>query len=290
MKTTIFFILLFLFTNVSAQPYMVQDINTSPNIFFGNGAQGEEGTLFQDWYYFAGYDSLHGGELWKTNGDTALLVHDLWTGFDPTNINKSSFPLHFIVFNNLLYFTARDSVEGYEIWQYNGINPPQLVNWLNFSNINNAQGSTGYFKVYNNKLIFVYNYNGNMVLKEFDGFSVNTILSTALSYSNLYVFNNKLYVVGACYPCDGLRLWEYDGVSMNLIPNLLMTEDNLMTANWLSGYNFEYFTEFQNELYFTAYDTTHGYEIWKYDGSLASLAFETNVGPGNGAIGALITY
>ena len=40
-----------------------------------------------------------------------------------------------------------------------------------------------------------------------------------------------------------------------------------------------YLTVFNGELYFKAYDSTRGYELWKYDGTSASLV--EDILPGN---------
>ncbi len=74
--------------------------------------------------YFAGYDSTHGYELFKTDGTTAgtLLVRDIYpgmtTGSDP--VPYSSYPQYLTTVSNTLFFTATDGTHGDELWKSDG--------------------------------------------------------------------------------------------------------------------------------------------------------------------------
>jgi ELWxxDGT repeat protein len=53
---------------------------------------------------------VHGDELWQYDGITASLVADINPGTGGSN------PGDFTIFNNALYFSANDGVNGTEIW------------------------------------------------------------------------------------------------------------------------------------------------------------------------------
>lgn len=70
-------------------------------------------------YYSARADNI-GIELWKTDGTTTgtALVADI--NQDPTPNISNSNPVLGFVFDNFLYFSAEDNVNGYQIWRTNG--------------------------------------------------------------------------------------------------------------------------------------------------------------------------
>ena len=63
----------------------------------------------------------------------------------------SASPNIFVEFNGKLYFNASNGVSGYELWVYDGINPPTMVADI-------YPGSSGsnpsYFKIFQDKLYF----------------------------------------------------------------------------------------------------------------------------------------
>jgi ELWxxDGT repeat protein len=68
--------------------------------------------------YFVAYDESSGKELWKTNGTVngTILVKDIYPGTNDSNIN------HLTSIGNILYFAARDSSESYsnKPWRTDG--------------------------------------------------------------------------------------------------------------------------------------------------------------------------
>ena len=61
-------------------------------------------------------DSIHGNELWKTDGteEGTTMVKDIRDGSDSSN------PYGFTEFNGELYFVADDGVHGFELWKTDG--------------------------------------------------------------------------------------------------------------------------------------------------------------------------
>lgn len=64
--------------------------------------------------YFVNDEATYGEELWETDGTTGgtKLVKDIYTG------TASSSPQNLFVHNNILYFTAKDTNTGYELYSY----------------------------------------------------------------------------------------------------------------------------------------------------------------------------
>jgi ELWxxDGT repeat protein len=72
--------------------------------------------------YFAADDGTHGSELFVSDGTaegTQLLV-DINQGEDSSGDSYSSFPSNFVEFNDKLYFTANDEVNGTELFVSDG--------------------------------------------------------------------------------------------------------------------------------------------------------------------------
>ncbi len=79
-------------------------------------------TVFRGEVYFAGTDGVSGVELWKISpgGDLVALVLDIFQGYSSSNPDGSSYPGHFNVFNNELYFTADVFNAGRQLWKTDG--------------------------------------------------------------------------------------------------------------------------------------------------------------------------
>ncbi len=279
------------FSLAFTQAHLVQDINPSSG-FGGEGSNGFEGVLYNGWYYFGGNDAIHGFELWKTNGDTAILAFDLTPGNTLSGMPKDSHPARFIEYNSKLYFISiKNGIDTQlRLWEYDGISQPHEVNWFTFPASNSIPWSyLNNLEVFNGKLIVGYSDSTNNLLVEFDGINVSYINSSATSFKHLKSINNKLYAIASCDTCSTLKLWEYDGISMAMVPNVNMSK-NLNYGPIDIAIEGKHFALFQNKLFFTAFDSIHGFETWQYDGVTASLAFETNIGTGNGSRGNYIVY
>ena len=156
MKSLLFSLVLTLTAMSFAQPYLVQDVDQGGTY---GGAGFYPGVEFNGWYYYSGSDTISGLELWKSDGDTCILVADLFQGTNSTTgLAEWSDPMQFTVYNNVLYFVARDSIEGYELWEYDGVSSPHLVSWLPYVGANNlANAIYCSMRVYNGSLYIIRN-------------------------------------------------------------------------------------------------------------------------------------
>jgi ELWxxDGT repeat protein len=172
-----------------------------------------------------------------------------------------------IVYNNKIYFNSYENqgnTTGYELWSYDGVNVPSVVNDINPGSAGSYPGG---FVVFNNKLHFTADDGASgRELWHYDGATISMVAdintSGASGPSYLTVHNSKLYFVAT----DGLvgsELFEYDGTSS---PSL--------TTEMIAGVDdgqIKYLTSFQNELIFAATDGTVAEEPYKYDGTSISL-------------------
>ena len=95
----------------SLVPHLLQDVNLTH--FSANPTNFVEvsGTV-----YLSAFDSLHGQELWKSNGTAAgtVLVKDINPG------PGDSLPRYLTNVNGTLFFDANDGTHGSELWRSDG--------------------------------------------------------------------------------------------------------------------------------------------------------------------------
>jgi ELWxxDGT repeat protein len=258
------------------QVVLVKDINlgstypnksSNPNYF----------TEFNNKLYFSADNGINDKELWVSDGTTAgtRLLKDINPNQDDVqnNLIGDSFPRDFIEFNNKLYFSANDGVNGRELWVTDGTtNGTQLVKDINpvsfegykdniFPNPNSSEPN--YLTEFNNKLYFsAQDGVHGRALWVTDGTSAGTQLVKNLNNTrNLTVFNNKLYF-NATDDVNGNELWVTDGT----------TAGTQLVADINPGREGSYpssLTVLGNELFFIADNGETGNELFKltFDGS-----------------------
>lgn len=271
---------------------MVKDFGTS---FGGNEVMlyNPNGVLttFQGLIFFVADDGTHGAELWCSNGTSSgtYMVSDINPG------SEGSMPTSLTVFNNALYFFARDSSNGYELRK-------------TFFNIVSRKWITALVKDINL------------------GIEASVELST-----QLIIFKNMLYF-SADDGISGRELWRSDGTeagtervfdlypgSPSSSPLYLTIHDNALffkaTATtevdlWKLTYNLFLqkwlvspvkdigpagggvgnftnmpgpFATYNDELYFRAKDALHGEELWKTDGTTSGTLMVKDITLGTGS-------
>lgn len=102
---------------------LIADIR--PNHLYENGSVPKDFYVHDNKLFFSANHHVYERELFMYNGDTTLMLADLYPGFN------SSFPRDLITYDNDLYFSAVQSYSlGDELYRYNG-NSIQLVQNLN---------------------------------------------------------------------------------------------------------------------------------------------------------------
>ncbi len=231
--------------------------------------------------YFSAYDGIS-NELWRTDGIQAgtFIVKRLNT----VNANGSN-PSNFAVLGDTVYFSADDGVSGVELWSTQGTNAStKRVRDIN-PGLNGSCPSN--LTVVGNVLYFTAN-DGTLGTELWR--TTNTSAGAELAYdiyegaygsypSYLTAVGNMLYFSANGYSSTtgevGTELYRYDPSATgaaaltlyDIFPGTSGTAPNIY-PNSSSPY---YLTAVGTSLYFTAYDSTHGSELWKLSGGITSV-------------------
>jgi ELWxxDGT repeat protein len=204
-------------------------------------------------------------ELWKSDGTTAgtSLVKDIYPGVG-VGLNEN-FGSDYAILNGVVYFTANNGTNGYELWRSDGTSLgtymlKDLTTGSNGSNINS-------FCVFNNRVFFVYNSNQIWSTNGTESdtvlfYSSNIIKGLTRVLNNLYFFAN--------YASD------YDPHSLYVTNSSLSTPQYLGT--WSGGLDSDITIRkvFNNEIYFVVQSPTGGKTIVKSNGTLSGTMYVKN--------------
>jgi len=201
-------------------------------------------------------------ELWISDGTEAgtFLLKDI----NEQGTNSSN-PRNHFTYNNEVYFTADNGVNGRELFKTDGTNIT-LVKDINegpyYSNPNS-------FVELNGLMYFFANTNEKGTeLWMSDGTTAGTVRVTdvnpdeadGFNRGNLVVLNNKLFFF-ASDGVNGYELWESDGTETGtlLVKDINPGDQDSYRDGVLQVYN--------NALYFVAHTGDFDYELWKSDGT-----------------------
>lgn len=249
----------------------VTDINPavqdySPTIIPGQFAA-LNGNLF-----FSNYDSVHGMELWRSNGTPAGTIY-------LRNLNPgaaSSFPGHMAVINNSLYFSATDGAGGDELWQSNGtaagtVKVRSLAVQATDSALTNGFNGGPRFGVLGNLMLFSAedNIHGNELWRT-DGSTGGTVMLRDLdpgplssTPSNFMSLGNKIFFT--TQEPNGGMLWVSDGTSPGTVPLMILSGTVMSVAAFPA----------KGELIFSETVTNNGSsnsQVWVSDGTVGGTA------------------
>lgn len=160
-------------------------------------------------------------------------------------------PREMTVYNGALYFTACGDEFGSEVWKYDG------TDFTRISNINTGTAS-----------------------------DAEPFASDA-NPSGYTLFNGNLYF-SANDGTNGTELYEYDGTTISMVEDAIpgggINPSGDAIDMEFSG------VVYNGELYFAANDGSHGWELWKYDGSTASLVEDLKPGSDSSSPSSLVVY
>ena len=222
---------------------MVKDIFPGSTGSIPNGLTNVNGTLF-----FEATDSVHGSELWKSNGAGAgtVLVKDINPG------SGSSFPDYLTNVNGTLFFNATDVVHGRELWRSNGsATGTVLVKDINpGTHSSSPEGLT--------------NVNGSLFFGAFEGTYGGLWTSNGTAAGTFFVKDisavyqtnvNGTLFFSANDGTHGSELWSSNGSAAGTF----LVKD----INPGSGSSYPRFlTNVNGTLFFSADDGVHGVEPW----------------------------
>ena len=230
---------------------------------------------FNNKVYFSYNNGVTGYELWMSDGTVAGtgLVSDLYAG------STGSFPRYFTVANNKMFFMG-DNVNGdRRLFVSDGTAAGTFVVKDNYTTLFNGLAT---FAILNNDIYFT---SDNGTGSGYGLWKSNgTLAGTALVKpdiistmgGNYAVLNNTLFF-NADDGVHGSELWTSDGTSAgtNMVINLRADGGGI----FYSGAPFNMIT-FNNKVYFTASDDTHGAELFSSDGTAAGTQMVKDMEPG----------
>lgn len=224
--------------------------------------------------FFSAFDSIHGRELWCTDGtpEGTRMIKDIWPGIG--NGIGDYFTYTALVHNNLIYFRGNDSIHGVELWRSDGTSQGTFMVADLVSGINGS--APGDLASVDSILYFIGN-TGTSLYRS-DGTSQGTFsIASFQIVRGLTGFNGKLYF-SAGNNNTGEELWRSNGTTNG---TYLLKDLNGVVGASLPC-NFHATT---NALYFMA-NTNSGWELWKTDGSNSGTVqvADINPGPDNGVL------
>jgi ELWxxDGT repeat protein len=207
----------------------VYDENNSPTRVANINPNGDSSpdylTVFNSKLYFGANDGINGQELWVYDGNNppAMIaninpnpvyqgVYGEWKGF--------SSPKNFTIYNSKLYFSAHDGTNGYELWVYDGTNPPAMVANINpylygyykgnesgcsYPSYLTVLGSTLYFRAYDGSGYMLFGYDGTNPPAMVGDIPLNNPTYTQPYF--LTAFDSDLYFYSRSR--SGFQLWLY---------------------------------------------------------------------------------
>ena len=214
---------------------------------------------FDGQVYFSAKDSIFGNTLWRYNEtDGATRISEDLLG----NLSNPRFK----VYRDKLYFKKRIAPNNFDFYlmEYDGLHPPVKAI--------EEPVPGGQMEVFQDRLcLLTEDSDGVNRLSFYDGENAPVQILDTASYlgwilpSLFRTFNDQLlYFAADRYGNE--TLWRYNGGdTLTSLANLYGPEIGVFTPLPYV----EYYVEFKDELYFAAFDSLHGTELWSYDGSSA---------------------
>ncbi len=242
---------------------------------------------FKGALFFTANDGTHGIELWKLNLSTKNLQRLTNTSVSSPFWNKTGF----IIYQNKLYFSFNDGIHGFKLWKTDGT--PAGTKIVDASQF--APTVPRDFFIFKNRLFFhcnafdqvniqaLYVMNNDSSAKRFfncgeDGCSNFTILNDAFYFfsDDMIINHPDMELYKSNGTASGTHIVKQINPTGWAIP--YVTGSPLVASN--------------NELFFTADDGVHGFELWKSDGTAdgTQMVKDINSGESQTILNSFIPY
>jgi ELWxxDGT repeat protein len=262
---------------------MVKDIldgyyNSAPT-FFANVS----GTLF-----FSANDGANGYELWKSNGTASgtVLVKDIRAG------SGSSNPYQLVNAGGTLFFLANDGANGMGLWKSNGTAAGTSLVKKNVST--GGSSRSGWLENVGGTLLFLNENDGG--LWKSDGTTAGTVLVKSIvaagkRLDSRFGSGYLTKVDGTLFfrvhdDFDGWGLWKSDGTTAGTV--MVKDLNGIGDASFYDNFGPNNLVNAKGVLFFRAYDSIAGWELWKSNGTTAGTVMVADIGiPGSSTPGEL---
>jgi ELWxxDGT repeat protein len=237
-------------------------------------------TVWNNKLYFFVKEPTNAWTIWSYDEKSpAKKVYDIANGVVVRN--AAMFLNDLTVFKNKLYLAGETATSGLELFAYDGVNPAVQISYLGLGI--NLSGQPQQLTAFGDKLYFVdvkfksMNVNDKSIdLYSYDGknppvvYSFPSVGPYGQQPNALTVFKDKLYFF--CYNAKTQQTLHALDTSTNAVQEILPPTGSGPLTNPNSFY------VAGNTMYFVATDTTHGTELWSYDGS--AMKRLTDLAPG----------
>lgn len=228
-------------------------------------------TVFNDKLYFRGEMPSTGGELYVYDGTSISLVFDFEPGAGP------GYPHSFEITDNYLYLRAHTTAYGDDLWRTDGttttcldLNPgyADAMPWEFFGSgeqlfcqaVTATSGTLA---------------GAELVLINDTDVEVIDIDPTSESYPQKFIqYQDKVYFI-ANTADFGVELWCSDGTATGTI-RLTDFIPGPTSSFGMASFMIDAQRVFNDVLYFVASHPSYGSELFKYDGSTVSLAYDAD--------------
>ena len=202
-------------------------------------------------------------------------VYDIYPGI------LGSDPMYTTVYNGKLYFAAEEDTNGRELWVYDGVDTPSLVDDI-------VPGTTGSipvaynrkWAVLNGKLYFSANIDPyGTELMVYDGVNPPAMAAEIYPGANsssprdFVVIGDSMYF-SATTSVNGNELFTYDGTGQPVLHEINLGAGS-STPQW--------FTELNGKVYFSASNGTSGAELFVYDRATSNIGLVADIEAGSGS-------
>jgi ELWxxDGT repeat protein len=242
-------------------------------------------TVIGNTAFFEGEDATTPDfELFRTDGTTAGTV---W--INPGG--NMTHPTYLTNVNGTLFFSADDPAHGFELWKSDGTAAGTVL----VKDINPGSGGSSIVDLtnVNGTLFFVASdgTTGGSGLWKSDGTPAGTVLVKSMGAGNLTNVNGTLFFSGTDYTTSGVELWKSDGTTRGtkLVKDIYPGTTTSYTyyhhhkITRPNSSNPRDLTNVNGTLFFTAYEPTQGWELWKSDGTAHGTVLVKDIAAGSAA-------